>query len=371
MPEETTRRELRIPLPRAEPRECFLAISFDGLDEIEGAIANVVSASRMLLKRTKFDPESDDFNYNVIHGIRRSDVVIAVINNKKEDHNNKKEDHLYPINANVAYEIGIAHALEKPLIIVARDMKEDQRLFADIKKFLWLSTHREGRFEHQLFVKDLELRLKSKLKPEKPWSSEIWRDAQIIDPTGIGARTSLATAHGHRQIPNIDNLKKAFDYGKRIQKVFQDLVRLYLTPLSEASLTVINRREMDNMYDYENSYKLYQEYYLRPVEPLLNSLQGLLSEIVSAITLHDALRHHCNDVYNRTRAIYGCHTDMEKAYKDAIFRNNGTNASHNTFLSGRIDHYRQCCTEIISASGTYLTCLVETLFEMYKELVGD
>lgn len=342
MPEETMSRELRIPLPQAEPRECFLAISFNGLDEIESAIANVTSASRVLLKRTKFNPESDDFNYNVVHGIRRSDVVIAVINNKK--------DHVCPINANVAYEIGIAHALEKPLIIIARDMKEDQRLFADIKKFLSLDTHQEGEFNKEVFKRDLQIDLARKLT--NSYNSKTWEDSRLVNYAP------------QRQIAN--GLEKAYAYGRRIQDTFQRFVSGHLTPLSEAALVLLHSRT-PKIEKYEEAYKLYELYYLSQVKTLLRDLPKLRRTVVDATTSleHTTLQKHCTIVHKTTSSIDGCYENTKSAHDDAISAS-GENARHNEDLCGYIEYFRRCCTDVISATDAYLTCLVEILLPTDK-----
>lgn len=347
MSEETTRRELRIPLPQAEERECFLAISYDGLDEIDGAISTVMSAwIRMRLKRAKDYPESDDFNYNVVQGIRRSDAVIAVINNKK--------DHLCPINANVAYEIGIAHALEKPLIIVAQDIKQDQYFFADIKKFLWIDTHKKGFFDSEIFKRDLQISLANELT--KPYTSKTWGDARIIE----------------RRLINADGLENAFRYGKQVHETFQHFVRGHVTPLSEAALTLSYGRAIDPR-EYGRIYEFYQSYYERPVKPLLDKISTLRDGVVNANSSwrHRDLRYHCDKVYEATSSIRDYYDNVKRKHDDDTGQIGKANAARNITLCAEIDNFRRHCTDVISVAGAYLTCLVETLIQINKEQRSD
>lgn len=347
MPEETMSRELRIPLPQAEPRECFLAIPFDGRNDIAAAIAHVVTGERILRKRTDTNPESSsNWPQNVVQGIRRADVIIAVINNK--------EDHPCRINANVAYEIGIAHALEKPLIIVARNQQEDEWFFKDVSKCLWLYTHPEGRFEDQLFVKDLKIRLTSELA--KKYSSYTWQNAKIIE----------------RQPFNADGLEKAFNYGKQVHEAFQYFVRGHVTPLSEAALTLSYGRAIDPK-EYRRIYESYLNYYKFPVEPLLDRLPAFRDEVVNANSSwrHSGLQYHCGKVYEATGSIRGYYEKIKAKHENTTGQISEENGAHNRKLCADIDMFRKHCTDVISAAGAYLTCLVETLIQINKEQCSD
>ena len=135
-----------------ETKECFVAISFDtALNPVSGAIAEAVSSRHFTLKRVDLDSPGPKWTDNVTGGIRDAAAVVAVLNNKASDR--------YRINTNVAYELGLAHALGKPVIIIVDDIRNTH--FSDISHFTWLKSHSNGEFRRRDFIERLKNALTS------------------------------------------------------------------------------------------------------------------------------------------------------------------------------------------------------------------
>jgi len=348
MPEETMSRELRIPLPQAEPRECFLAISFNGLHDISGAIAEALGGVRVLHKRTDISPELPEWPQNVVQGIRRADIIIAVINDKEKDR--------CRINANVAYEIGIACALEKPLIILAQNKQEDQEFFRDVQHLVWIDTHRQGNLDRDFLIEKLQNRLRAELN--RTYHSHTWRDAKIINHVL------------HRRRSAVDGYEDARNYGKTILKTFQDFVRNHLTPLSEAALTFLLYETAIDIKKYNENYQPCQKYYLTTVEPLFAEMLVLKHKLVKSTSSwhYSELQYHLHKVHDAAfgDSIRDSYANLEKVHESAVIRTAGKNADENSNLSAGIAQLRKHCTDVISAAGDYLICLVNALIQINK-----
>lgn len=93
------------------PQTCFVIIPFDGYDDIYDAIARAASNVRLQASRT-IDRPALSFIRDIDDMLRASRIVVAVCVRRPEE---------TFFNANVMYELGKAHALGKPTIIIASE----------------------------------------------------------------------------------------------------------------------------------------------------------------------------------------------------------------------------------------------------------
>lgn len=101
---------------REELETCFIAMPFAKEEELEKIHRLIVSAANELsLKpiRTDLESHDPDFVKDFFNGIRSAKMVVAVL---------IPEDGYEKANPNVMYELGLAHALGKPTVILVKDI---------------------------------------------------------------------------------------------------------------------------------------------------------------------------------------------------------------------------------------------------------
>jgi len=117
---------------------CFVAMPFSPLfqNEYEKVIRPAVEATGLLCIRGDEIYGNQRIMNDIWHSIRSSRLIIAELTGK---------------NPNVLYEIGLAHAIGKPIIIITRnsddvpfDLKDLRYLFYDINDPLWGDNLKRG-----------------------------------------------------------------------------------------------------------------------------------------------------------------------------------------------------------------------------------
>jgi nucleoside 2-deoxyribosyltransferase len=103
-----------VPSPLTPPKEtCFLAIPFSKeLDPLSDLIMKAANKNGLLTIRTDQIQNDLTFTADFMHQIRSAKVVVAVLS---------PEPGSSKANANVLYEVGCAHALGKPTVLLTSD----------------------------------------------------------------------------------------------------------------------------------------------------------------------------------------------------------------------------------------------------------
>lgn len=351
--DEAPHRVLRIPMPGPDKKECFIAISFDrALDQVSGAIAEAVSAHGFTFKRVDLSPEGPKWTENVPEGIREAAVVIAVINNKADAN--------CRINANVAYELGVAHALGKPLIIIADDTKNTD--FSDIGHFNWIESHYGGEFRRRDFIAHLTNALTNVMNAS--FSHPLWPAATLEDscPTNNHTRSRLSHL--------LNSLEHAFRYGKSIHGIFHALNGSHIVALSTSAYDLIYTRDVVHSAEVlRREFSRYQQFYDQEIctflrdEPFLhNNAETAISELTS-----DTLTRSFWDIDAYIDNIKGSDNNLRDIHRIAVFRQSCNDRSQNTRLYCAVKHLQSCCNQIVSAADDYLRLLMDIFLILSKE----
>lgn len=378
MPDENkTSRVLRIPLPMSaeQNKTCFIATPFDPrLDDVLACIERVVARIPFLQAVcTKHIRAHHDFYTDIVEGIRNATVVIAIINNN-EEHDDIKGDNTGPCNPNVMYELGIAHALGKPVILVIDKRKV---VPVDIQHLHWMTYHRDDNFDPPFFESQIDSRLRQELTTlrKRGESRLLWRDAIISETAEQETRLSLDEL--------LTVFKQAFDFGKAIHEEFHALVSSQISPLSKPTsdlTTAID--DIAVMTDFRSTFELYKTYYDGPTTAFLKSLpaatddaRNALSSLMAAspdnILPHvRTLLERFNNVDLNIVVLPTLHERLCKAAKAAIFQANGRDHSKNVELYAHIKFLEKQCNSVVMQADSYLKTLINVFFRFYKGRPG-
>jgi predicted Rossmann-fold nucleotide-binding protein len=101
---------------RSAASECFVAMRYlDGEDPVWKRIQNAVHAAGLRAVRSDKYAVPGEVAEQMVNQIRRAPVVLAYLTDERAGNGEPRNG----INPNVMYEVGFAHALERPVVLVA------------------------------------------------------------------------------------------------------------------------------------------------------------------------------------------------------------------------------------------------------------
>jgi nucleoside 2-deoxyribosyltransferase len=331
--DERPSRVLRISMP--ETKDCFVAISFDkALDQVSGAIAEAVGSHDFKFNRVDLNPGRPKWTENVPEGIRKAAVVVAVINNKEGDS--------CRINANVAYELGLAHALGKPVIIIVDNCQDTH--FSDIKHFNWLESHSNGEFRRKEFIKRLQNRLTTELnRLNEKYSHPLW-PAATVDLEGLGPGNKISPSLLH-------SLEDAFRYGKDIHGNFHALNASHLVELSTSTYEAIHTTEVESCeIKVRKEFHRYERFYDEEINTVLEKEPGLRRKAEAAISrfANRSLAINLDMVRAYVQDVASFDAGLRDAHQAAVVRCSCKDVNQNTKLYSAVKRLQGSCNFIVS-----------------------
>lgn len=357
--DEGPRRVLCIPMPGPRKKDCFIATSFDpALEPISGAIAKAVG-SRFHFNRADLNPGGPKWTDTFPEWIRNAAVVVAVINNKAGDK--------CRINANVAYELGVAHALGKPVIIITDNIQDTR--FSDIQHFIWIESHSDGEFRERDFIARLTNHLTAlEDRLDQPYSHPFWPGATLQDLDHV--RPTNKT-----RLDLLDSLEDAFRYGKDIHGKFHALNASHLIELSTSTYEAIHSKDVEScakkvckeFNKYDRFYREEIGSFLENDEPTLHTdADEAMSRFANnslAIGL-DTVRAYIEDVKRG-------YNSLKKVYETAVVDRACEDRKQNRKCYSEVKHLQGCCNTVVSEADDYLRALMDAFMAISKEQYHD
>ncbi len=186
-----------------EPRTCFLATPFGRpFDDLSSVVVNAANRIQLQTNRTDQVRRGETFLQAIFEGIARARVVVAVCTPASDTRQ---------VSRNVLYELGVAHALGKPTVILTTDR---ETLPVDLRTRHVDVYDPEG-ISSPAFGHWVELVLRKSIDRMAP--------PYLVNPDATG----IKVAHGrHRMLlepESWDSIRDLLTYGKAVHQEFQSL----------------------------------------------------------------------------------------------------------------------------------------------------
>ncbi len=235
----------------AEPRNrCFVAMPFS--DDLESVYATIERAANQLglqAFRTKDIQEKQEFTQDIFAEIQAARLVVGVCT---------AEAATQKPNPNVMYEVGFAHALGKPTLLMTAD---SQSLPADIRNIYTLTYDPVDTSTADLRRnRELVMRIRLEMQQRLDRSHE-----NLIDKAW-GERVSVAR-NRHRMFLDTefwDNFRSILDLGKTVHDEMQGIDTAQINPLLAEAESVyasdsVQRTRVVSLVKAFGSYKFYYD----------------------------------------------------------------------------------------------------------------
>ncbi len=307
-------------------RTCFIAVpfarEFDSLSSLIVQAANRLSLTSVSTREVQ---QHDDFTRDIARRIRSALVVVAVCTPEGESRKS---------NPNVMYELGLAHALGKPTVILTTDLG---MLPADIQTKYALGYRPDELEDSPGLILKIKDAISTRIRP---------MTNSLTDPTADGIYVASAK-HKFWFIPKFwDDFSAILSFGKEVNKQLQSITTVHADALVNKLEIIIytqgqKRQKISAFNEKWREYVLFYDLYTKP--SLFDSLHENLIQIDDCF---NRLPAEADDSIKRAVATSRkCYEQLKvwldkyPELHDAVNKNAGANLISNlsnSFLSTQI-----------------------------------
>jgi hypothetical protein len=258
----------------------------------------------------------------------------------------------------VAYELGLAHALGKPVIIIVDDARNTD--FSDIRHFHWLESHSEEGFRRQDFIAHLRNAMTNVLNTS--FSHPLWPDATLRSAENCSADMPL-------QPHLLNSLEHAFRYGKNVHGTFHALNGSHIVALSTSAYDLIYNKDVAHSAEIlKRDFSKYEQFYDQEIRAFLADEPFLHNKAETAVCdlASDTLLRIFWDIHAFIDAIKGGDNNLRNTQRIAVLNQSCKDRNQNVRLYSAVKHLQSCCNQIVSAADDYLRALVDTFLVLSK-----
>jgi hypothetical protein len=305
MPEDTSTDQAYVQIPVGEKHPetqeelCFIAKPFvDDTWRLSLVIREAAGRLRLAAKDLLIDPNQATILTGSPSLIRHAKVVVAII------HKNDME-----ANANVMYELGVAHALGKPTLIFANTNEDRRHVPVMIRGVPLESLCPERELSTPQFREHLINLLTDKRRSE--YLNLLWSDAR---PLGHSLPVKLITDNDFR-----GQVASLYDFARLIQAEFHQLSGK-LTALTKPSLQQTMTLDAVSLTEFVKSFFDYRESFQRStcvrdhstLWDLFVKTQGALDAFCRSIS-DEKLDNAVHETFEAIRAVASGFPDIHSA----------------------------------------------------------